>query len=58
MNNRNWGQKKSYNKKKNYYYRNKKGYKEEEKEPKSKAQIQYEKLYNRIVAKLNASTSK
>ena len=58
MNNRNWGQKKSYNKKKNYYYRNKKGYKEEKEEPKSKAQIQYEKLYNRIVAKLNASTSK
>ena len=56
MNNRSWGyNKKPYYKKKNYYWNNKKKNNEEEEEPKTKAQIQYEKLYNRIVAKINAS---
>ena len=58
MNNRSWGnKKKTYNKKNNYYY-NKKRYNQEEEEPKTKAQIQYEKMFDRIVAKLNASKSK
>ena len=58
MNNRSWGnKKKTYNKKNNYYY-NKKRYNQEEEEPKTKAQIQYEKMFDRIVAKLNANKSK
>ena len=58
MNNRSWGnKKKAFNKKNNYYY-NKKRYNQEEEEPKTKAQIQYEKMFDRIVAKLNANKSK
>ena len=55
MDNRSWGYKKNrYYKKKNYYYNNKK-YNNEEEEPKTKSQIAYEKMYNRIVSKINAN---
>ena len=55
MDNRSWGYKKNrYYKKKKYYYNNKK-YNNGEEEPKTKSQIAYEKMYNRIVAKINAS---
>lgn len=62
MNNRRYGTNKydrSYNKrkyysKKNYYNNNNKN---NDEEVKTKSQIKYEKMYNRIVDKLNSQTN-
>ena len=57
MNNRSWGYNKKRYYKKKKYYNNYKYDNNEEEEPKTKSQIKYEKMYNRIVEKINASKS-